>query len=124
MSVRRAVQACATLERRAAARAACAAAAVRRQQAQRGSELAAVRSSRALLATRPSWFAAECAVVELRRIRGVVRIDALARSADRERRRQRAFSDERRKWAQMRRGLERRIERLARVAGSRTPWQG
>jgi hypothetical protein len=121
MIPRRALEACATLERRAAAKAASAADAARRHEARCDAERAAVHASRARLAARSSWVAVECAAVHLRRVRGDECIDVHSRRADGDRRRCRALVEERRKWARIRRGLERRVERLARTQST---WQG
>jgi hypothetical protein len=107
----RALDACSTLERREAAfvRAELAIAAAC-EGADREDErrMTAARSSVARL---PQWTAAACAFIDMRRLRSKIEKTRRADESERARQRARAHDAQRRHWAALVRGLQRRESR-------------
>ena len=110
----RALVVCQVAERRLAALAkqaeATAAAFERRSRA----EAERVQRSRNALEHRPAWTCHACSAMTLRETRGAAIIDASLATASRARESRREHASQRLRWAQLRRGLERRLARQAR----------
>jgi len=104
---------CATLERRATAAARAALAQARRLEVARIQEQAAASVARMTLAREPGWPSDICGLVDRRSARARIASDSLSIGVAKARASARAHDAERRRWAQLVRGLERRAVRRA-----------
>jgi hypothetical protein len=110
---------CATLERRAAALSWSALASARRCDDQRSAEIHRAAATRRLLFGCSLWRADACAIAHARDVRAEKIAGALLGRAGRALLEAEAHAVERRRWAQLRRGLE---LRATRVAARRPQW--
>ncbi|HYK52449.1 MAG TPA: hypothetical protein VEV38_02860 [Candidatus Eremiobacteraceae bacterium] len=119
MKQSRALATCATLERRAAAAVRASNAERRRVESMASDERDRGHSARVWIASQPLWTSDLCSILECRADRMRHTLADLTRRGARADASGAASDAERRRWARIMRGLERR---LARAADLESPW--